>query len=232
MPFVDFAALKQRISIEQVVGLLGLEMRPEGNQLRSACPACQKGDKRTLVVTPSKGVWFCHVAEKGGDLINLAAHVRDEKLSVAAHWLEKQVGGVTSTPSSPTSGGGTVSNSSTSAPVTSSTSHLTVPNAPAAEPMTATPNGVDPRLIKIADRLDHEHPDVLALGLSPETAEDLGVGYDPKGVMRGRVLFPLYRDGVLTAFMGFAPNMEPMVKFPSQLTEPAQPSAQVIKLKA
>lgn len=40
MPFIDFGALKERVSMEQAVQLLGLQLRPQGHQLRGTCPNC------------------------------------------------------------------------------------------------------------------------------------------------------------------------------------------------
>ena len=56
MPFVDFAELKTRVSIEQAMQMLGLKLVPHGSQHRGACPACETGGDRALVVTPAKGL--------------------------------------------------------------------------------------------------------------------------------------------------------------------------------
>jgi hypothetical protein len=59
---------------------------------------------------------------------------------------------------------------------------------------------------------------VGALGLSEETAAAFGMGYAPKGVLRGRVAVPI-RDGagVLLAYCGVATTNEqsPRFLFPS-----------------
>jgi hypothetical protein len=44
--FADFAAVKDRAPIEQVVAMLGLHLKPHGDQLRGACPRC--GSQRQL----------------------------------------------------------------------------------------------------------------------------------------------------------------------------------------
>ena len=44
--------------------------------IRRACPACD-GSNRTLVVTPSKGTFYCFSAKKGGECISLVAHICD-----------------------------------------------------------------------------------------------------------------------------------------------------------
>ena len=54
MPFVDFAELKTRVSIEQAMQMLGLKLVMHGSQYRGACPACQTGGDRALIVTPAE----------------------------------------------------------------------------------------------------------------------------------------------------------------------------------
>lgn len=199
MAFVDFSALKAIVSIEQVVDILGLEMKPTGNQLRSSCPACKTTGGRELVVTPSKGAFFCFKDGKGGDLIALAAHIEGISVKEAAVYIHDQLGNDTSTRRTSTS---------------------TSPQ----ESRQAEP---DDKLEKVAARLLPEHEDVQALGLSPEVAESLGIGYDGRGLLRGRVVFPLYKNGELAGFMGFSEGMKPVIKFPDNIAKPTN----VIPLK-
>ena len=72
-------------------------------------------------------------------------------------------------------------------------------------------------LSKVAERLQHDHPDILALGLTAETAEELGIGFDSRGMMRGRICVPLYKEGELVGFLGL---LDADVKLPSNLTTP------------
>jgi DNA primase len=82
--FIDFAQLKERVSIAQCVQMLGLQMK--GNdQLRSACPQCRNGGERALAVNVSKGSYYCFSDGKGGDQIALTAHVRGCSQREAAH---------------------------------------------------------------------------------------------------------------------------------------------------
>lgn len=88
--YIDFEELKNRVDIEQVVQILGLEMKPSGKQLRGQCPACG-GNDRGLVVTPEKGVYYCFTDQKGGDLISLAAHVRGTAMKDAAQYINSSI---------------------------------------------------------------------------------------------------------------------------------------------
>lgn len=88
--FVDFAQLKDTVSIGQVAQMLGLKLTQKGNQSRGPCPACQQGGDRALAVN-TDGRWYCFSAKKGGDSISLAAHItgksqRDAAQQIATHF--------------------------------------------------------------------------------------------------------------------------------------------------
>lgn len=87
---VDFQELKQRISISQVVQMLGLKMKGAGAQLRGPCPACNNGGDRALAVNTG-GKYYCFADKKGGDQIALVAHIRglsnkDAAEAIATHF--------------------------------------------------------------------------------------------------------------------------------------------------
>ena len=87
MPFIPFDELKQRYTIEQVAGLLGLALKRSGETFRGPCPACGSGGERAIVITPAKGLFSCWAAHEGGDLIALASHIRKTDAKGAAAWL-------------------------------------------------------------------------------------------------------------------------------------------------
>jgi len=94
MARVDFAEVKARVSIERAIQMLGLDMKANGDQMRGRCPVCTQpsaADDRSLVVTPSKGVFYCFKAKKGGDQLLLAAHVRNESIRDAVQFLSGTV---------------------------------------------------------------------------------------------------------------------------------------------
>jgi DNA primase len=76
MPFIDFAELKTKVSIEQVLTMLQLNLKRQGRQLRGPCSVCKSGGDRALVVTPDKGVFYCFGCKSGGDMIELVARMR------------------------------------------------------------------------------------------------------------------------------------------------------------
>jgi hypothetical protein len=87
--YIPFDELKKQFTIEQVAQLLGLTLKKSGEAYRGPCPSCGSGGDRAIVITPTKGVWYCWAAHEGGDLIALAAHMRKTDMKGAAAWLAR-----------------------------------------------------------------------------------------------------------------------------------------------
>jgi len=131
------------------------------------------GNDRGLVVTEGRG-WYCWQLKKGGDVIALAAHILDIPAKQAAHELAQRAGIV---------------------PVQSGTvqSKSTVPESEGREGSKLSP----------LSYLEHDHEAVHAVGLSPEFCERQGIGYAPRGLVRGSIAIP-FRDerGQLLGYFG------------------------------
>jgi DNA primase len=167
MPYTDFKTLKERFTIEKTAELLGLQLKRSGDALRGPCPACQSGGERAIIVTPGKGVFFCFAAREGGDLIQLAAHIRKCDVKDAALWLDGSSGD---------------KRPRASAPAEKGTAQETL-----------APLGY----------LEHDHVAVEALGFAAEDAAALGIGYAPKGILRGTIAIPIrLENGVLAGYIG------------------------------
>ena len=186
MPFLDFDALKKAVTFEQAIGLLALQVkRHSGTQWRGACPSCKTGGDRALVITEGKG-FFCFAERAGGDVIALVAHVRDCSAKDAAAFLV-----------------GIVQGNST---VHSSERKSTVPESAA---------GNEPKKFSPLPYLESEHIAVDAIGFSAEFARKHGIGYAPRGTMRGYVLVPFRDDlGNLLGYIGVTPDC----KLPADFT--------------
>jgi DNA primase len=171
MASVDFAAIKRQFNIEEIAAWLGLETAKANDQLRYPCPV-HDGGKRALVITPAKQLWYCFApkCQKGGDLIELAAHCLKLETREAAIEIQK-----------------------------------------AFNQKPEPPEGLQ----KVAEYLEHDHGAVEALGLSEGLATALGIGYAPKGILKGRVLIPLRTaDGTLAGYAGYSETLEPKLKLP------------------
>ena len=113
MPYIDFAQLKQEVSITDVFPMLNLDMTEKGNQWRGECPACQKGGDRALVVTPAKEAFYCFPSRSGGDVIALAAHIFRIPIRDAALAIAEQLGTVRAPEGNSSPGKGTSSRKGT-----------------------------------------------------------------------------------------------------------------------
>ncbi|MHC4974688.1 MAG: CHC2 zinc finger domain-containing protein [Planctomycetota bacterium] len=192
MPYIDFAELKARLPIEEAVPLLDLTVKLANGQLRGPCPTCRTGGPRALVITPAKSAFYCFGAKTGGDVIALAAHIRDCSIKDAAQFLAGEENSTSTSSRNGTSSPGTVPEERRKG------------------------NEGSPALKPLA-YLDPGHPKVVALGLSAETCEGFGAGYAPKGIMRGRLAIPIHDwHGVLVAYCGRAVEGEsPTLIFPN-----------------
>jgi DNA primase len=90
---VDFKALRQRVPIEQVCDLLGMQLKTAGAQLRGACPICAHASQRCFVVTPALNRFWCFGhCHSGGDSIELVARLRQLSHKAAARLLADHFG--------------------------------------------------------------------------------------------------------------------------------------------
>ena len=85
---VDFHALRQRIQIEPVCDLLGIQLKKTGEQLRGSCAICGHDSTRCFVVTPKLQRFWCFGhCRSGGDCIELVARVKQMSHKDAARFL-------------------------------------------------------------------------------------------------------------------------------------------------
>jgi DNA primase len=191
MSYVDFAELKAKVNITDVLTMLNVDIhrfKPHGDQLRGCCPIHGGDNPRGFIITPSKGLWYCFSGCGGGDVIALVAKMRQLSTKDAADWIAH---------------GGTVAH--------------TVPATATGNRSGTVPQN-EKGALKPLDYLLPEHDAVQALGVSQETAAAWQSGYAPKGIMRGRYAVPLKgKDGKLVAYVGIAVSEEqsPQLHFPN-----------------
>lgn len=75
--FIDFAKLKEEISIDQVLDMLDIDLNKSGKQLRGFCPIHEGSEPREFVVTPAKGLFYCFAGCGGGDMIKLVSKIEE-----------------------------------------------------------------------------------------------------------------------------------------------------------
>jgi DNA primase len=175
--FIDFKAIKAAVSIEDAANLLKLPLKKSGSQFRTVCPACASDDERTIVLTPSRQLWYCFDAKVGGDCIALVQHITGLDAKDAASYLAPQ--------------------EQTRSAEIPRTSKATVPQKPEGRKQPASPSReFDPAAF--AAKLSYSD-EVAELGLTEEDATRLGIGS-----VRGKVYFPMKDDtGFICGFIGW-----------------------------
>ena len=97
--YIDFQELKARVTIQQVLDMLGVKnLKPHGETLRGHCPCCKEGNDRVFVVTPAKNIYYCFAEKKGGDIIELSSRFwrvtqREAAGRIAKHFGAPEPGG-------------------------------------------------------------------------------------------------------------------------------------------
>lgn len=178
--FHNFEEIKASNPISEVVEKLGLNLNKSGASLRGKCPVCESTGDRNLVITPDKNLYFCFSEKKGGDTLQLIAHVLGMKnAKEAAEWLQ-----------------GPAKQDSTGK-VHRSKEKTTDGEKPA--------GGFKP-----LDYIQPDHPAVAALGIEPGDADRMGLGYVDKGYMKGLVVVPVrLTDGRLIGYIGIQEGKTP-----------------------
>ena len=211
--FIDFKAVKAAITMEQALEHYGLldRFKRSGDSLSGPCPI-HKGENPTQFrISISKNIWNCFSqCQGGGNVLDFIARMEDVTIHQAAvkaiEWFNLDSSGVSS--STKNKGKNPEQESRTSSK-----------NEKSSKKITADVNGPNKPLKFQLDKLDREHPYLLARGLTPETIIDFGVGYCGKGMMAERIAIPIRNpNGEIVAyagrFIGEPPEGTPKYKLP------------------
>lgn len=175
---VDFQEVKERVTFEQALGMLGLEYQERNGQIRLACPHCG-GSDRSLVITPSKGLFYCFSSQGKdggkGDILSFVAHCEQTAVKEAA---QKLAGTFLATSRVPSTG----------------TGKGTSPEERSAN---------QTKKLEPLSHLESDHDAVTAVGLDTRVAERLGIGYRTKGAGVGSVMIPVRNEhGDIEGYVG------------------------------
>jgi DNA primase len=212
--WVDFKAVKQAVTIEQVVAYYGLQLRKSGpGTLRGRCPLPSHSSKDSSVsfsINTTKNVWSClsdsckkaRRGSAGGNTLDLVAAIEDCSVRDAALKLATWFN-IASAPSAEA----TVPHASPR------------PRAPEKEQLAAREKEVGenkPLSFTLQGVRYCEY--LCSRGITEETATTFGVGLFPgRGTMAGRVVIPIHNErGELVAYAGRSvEGAEPKYKLPA-----------------
>jgi hypothetical protein len=141
------------------------------------------------------GVFFCQKDKTGGDRIGLVAHCMEMGQQDAAFFIAEQFGT------------GTV-DSTVNSNTVSKTRATVPPKQEGGANRPAKPEGFDPAAIAAKFTYSDE---VAALGIGPEDAAVLGIGFHAAaGFLRGRVSFPVRNEeGTVVGYIGYQEGGNP-----------------------
>lgn len=211
---VDFKDLKDEVSFMQVIEMLGLNLRQEGNQLRGCCPIHNGTDKREFVITPDagrdgRGLFNCFKCINprnnrkglGGDFIKLVAltqGITDKEAGIA---IAKHFG---------------VLGLGNSITVNSNSS-----NQPIEKGSDENVKRLIPRSLReYHKKLDPSHEEVEALGIESDTAKTFFCGFTKVGLLKNRIAIRVCSpDGEMVGYCGVATleDQEPYIKLPDDI---------------
>src|ERR1019366_9420159 len=203
--WVDFKAVKQSVTMEQILGRYGVKLKESGKELRGRCPIHQGDGTDSFHANTEKNAFHCFSCQAKGNVLDLVAAM--EKCSVRDAGLKLQQW----------------------YNLVSGNSGAEQSTSPA--PETKTQKGSQLATEKVGDRgepnkplgfrlkgVDHRHPYLASRGVDPETAEYFGVGlFSGKGSMSGRIVIPIENEaGELVAYAGRSiDGSEPKYKLPA-----------------
>jgi DNA primase len=219
--FIDFAAVKAAVSLEQVLEHYGVlaTLKPHGEKnLRGCCPIHKGDDPKQFSVTLEKNAWNCFSQCKhGGNMLEFVMQMEDCS-SLAAAWKvndwfnlgqeKKAAERVRTQPAERREAPA----ANAPAHTASATTPREYPKASKASAVAATPEpeletGFNKVLDFTLENLDATHPYLKGRGLSAETLAHFGIGYCPKGIMAGRIAIPIHNtDGQVVGNAGRWPG--------------------------
>ncbi len=214
-PYVNFRELKAAVPIARVLERNSVleTLRERGEALSGPCPFCE--GETSFRVTPAKNCFHCFSCKAGGNMLDFVAlkeecSVRDAALKVA-EWF----GVETSSPSkggqggkrsvskrepwskappaaaSPPKAGDAATGESKAEAGTETPEADSQPVEPGSGPQAGETPPQPNRPLTFELKLDPEHPWFAEVGLLPETVREFGLGFCSKGMMAGRICFPI-----------------------------------------
>ena len=213
-PFVDFRAIRARLTMDQVLDHYGVldTFKRSGSRLSGPCPIHGGSNPTQFRVETDRNIWKCFSECKhGGNVLDFIAKKEDISIHEAAlkacEWFNIPIAEVKA--------GNGVNDESDGPGETTERQAKAPPKSPskpagALKPEDNTPN---PPLKFRLEKLQREHPYLVQQrGLTLETVIDFGLGYftGEKGLMVGRIVIPIQNSkGEVVAYAGRWPGDPP-----------------------
>ena len=201
--FVDFRALKRRVTMVQVLEHYGLmsRMHRSGDSITGACPIHGGDNETAFRVSVSKNCWNCFSqCAAGGNVIDFV--VKKEKVSLlkAANLLVEWFGLEIGPPNGENESGGNRTQRDKPATTETRAQNKTEPRKQADDEHFVAENKPLDFVLK---NLQPNHPYLTERGLVPATIQTFGLGFCTKGLHKNRIAIPIHNaKGQLVAYAG------------------------------
>ena len=201
--WIDFKEIKEKVRIEDILKhydlLEGLKRR--NDELVGFCPIHDKNqyNKDSFCANTKKNNWHCFACGAGGNILDFVAQMEEVEIREAALLVQSWFG------------------------ITSEGKELAKEKReerkPKREKAEFEKEPVNSPLTFELKNLDPNHPYLKERGLEKETIKVFGLGYCPRGLMKGRIAIPIHNEnGELVAYAGRypgdPPEGEPKYKLP------------------
>jgi DNA primase len=250
-PFIDFAAVKAAVTINQVLehyGLMeGLKPAHNGDNLRGCCPIHKGSDPTQFSVSLSKNCWNCFSdCQGGGNVLDFVARMEDVDVREAAirinGWFDL---GLDEKPKNGRTRGATKHPPKAQAEAEiEADDEDEEAEAPETETETdpeesgddsATEEPVEPAANKPLGfelkNLETKHSYFQERGVTAEAVEHFGLGFCKRGTLAGRIAIPIHDlGGHLVGYAGRWPGQPPEERPKYKLPKGFRKSAEVFNL--
>ena len=199
-PYVSFAEVKEKVSIPEVLEVLGLidKFSRKGDSLSGVCPlpSHQHGPRpnpEQFKINCKNGLWLWHCfgdCQRGGDVIELVKELTSYDNAHVRFWFDEHFGERLS--------GSKGKVPIERQPAIEKDTAREIPQGETSQAAPSTPSNrseaCEPlKPLRFRLNLDPDVPYLQQRGLTPETIARFGLGLCQRGVFKGYVAIPIYR---------------------------------------
>lgn len=193
-PFIDFAYVKEHASFERVLEHYRLKLSGSGTQRAVLCPF-HRERRPSCKIELERRIFHCFGCGEKGNVLEFVAKLDKTDLRTAA----MKIATVCSIPPAPPRTGGVAEATPKTWKGKQDPKPVEPPSQPATRPEAEPVN--PPLTFEL--KLNPVHPTIVERGLSAETVVQFGLGYCNRGMMKGRLCFPIHDPaGSLIAYAG------------------------------